>query len=158
MNPDLRHVASMYKVNGDLFNKTIRDIPADRWFERPGDGSDHLLWIVGHIAVHRGMALKTLGVEWSAPWQNLFAEGAARVGAEKYPKADAILREFEKISGQLPAALESASTDLLNRPAPPNIPALDGKLGGTVAVLAWHEGFHLGQAAYLRKWLGYSPV
>lgn len=96
-----------------MFNKTIQDIPADRWFERPGDGCDHLLWIVGHIAAHRGMALKTLGVEWSAPWQDLFAEGAPRVAAEKYPKADVILREFDKISDQLPAALEGASGELL---------------------------------------------
>ena len=56
------------------------------------------------------------------------------------------------------AALESVSEDLLSKPATEGPPSLDGKVSGIVSFMAIHETYHLGQASYLRSWMGHKGV
>ena len=37
-------------------------------------------------------------------------------------------------------------------------PCLDGKLSGLINFMALHETYHVGQAAYVRSWLGHPGV
>jgi len=47
---------------------------------------------------------------------------------------------------------------VLSAPPPGKLPSFDGKISGSVAFLAFHETYHVGQAAYLRTWLGHEGV
>ena len=49
-----------------IFGKSIAGIPRDRFLSRPGDNSNHPLWIAGHVVVYRGRVFRILGEEWSA--------------------------------------------------------------------------------------------
>lgn len=157
MSTDLVNIAGTFKTNSDLFKRVIQGIPADRWFATPGDDSNHLLWITGHLVVHRARALKALGQEWSAPWEGLFLRGAKRVEAEKYPAVDELVKTWDEISERLAASFASVSPEVLAQPVSKG-PTLDGKISGRVAFLALHESYHVGQMAYLRKWLGFGQA
>ena len=63
---------------------------------------------------------------------------------------------WAEVSAQLPAILANAPPELLA--APHDKPTFDGNTAGFVAFLAYHEAYHVGQVAYLRKWLGHGQL
>ena len=76
-------------------------------------------------------------------------------GAE-YPPAEEVRKAWADVSSELPKSLASASPELLEKPH--DKPTFDGKLGGFIAFLAFHETYHVGQVGYLRKWLGFGSL
>ena len=158
MEKDFTNIESMFKTNTDIVSKAIGDVATEDWLRKPGDDSNHLLWVMGHLVVHRGRTLKLLGVDWDASWAPLFARGAERIADAEYPSADEMRSAWSEVSAELSAALRNAPVDALSKPAPTGPPSFDGKLSGTVAFFAFHDTYHTGQISYLRKWLGYGQT
>lgn len=153
MSTDFVNIAGIFKTNTGLFKRTINGIPPDRLLARPGDDSNHLLWIAGHVVVHRAKVIKILGQAWSAPWEELFVRGAKLVADERYPGIDELVQVWDDVSGRLELTLADAPPEVLAEPVSKGI-TLDGKVSGQIAFLSLHETYHVGQMAYLRKWLG----
>ena len=151
-------IESMFKTNTELFNKATEGIPQEQWLVAPGEGSNHLTWLAGHIIVTRSNVPKLLGWEWSAPWEGLFKRGAQRVSSEQYPSAVELQRAWKEVSSNLSNALTNVTADALKKPAPERAPSLDGTVGGLIAFLCLHETYHVGQTSYLRKWLGHGQI
>jgi uncharacterized damage-inducible protein DinB len=158
MEMDFANVAGMFKANTDIINKAIADVSPEHWFKKPGDDSNHLMFVLGHLVVHRGRTLNTLGVDWNTPWATLFARGAERVADTEYPSIDEMRAEWNQVSAELSATLPQADADVLTKEAPKGPPSFDGKISGTVAFFAFHDTYHVGQVSYLRKWLGYGQT
>jgi DinB superfamily len=158
MDTNLLYVDGMFKTNTNLVKKATEDIRPKDWFLKPGDGSNHLLWVTGHLVGSRGGVLKALGSDWSTPWGSLFARGATPAPPDQYPSVEEIRNAWGDISVRLAAAIADAPAELLAKPAPDGKRSIDGKVGGVVAFLAYHETYHVGQVCYLRKWLGYGQA
>jgi DinB superfamily len=158
MGTDFSHVQGMFKFNTDIVNKAIADVEPEHWFKNPGDDSNHLMWIMGHLVIHRGQTLKTLGVDWNSQWASLFARGADRLADTEYPSTDEMRAAWQEVSAHLATALQQPSADMLAKDAPKGPPSFDGKLSGTVAFYAFHDTYHVGQISFLRKWLGYGKT
>ena len=156
MESNLANVAGMFKINTDIVNKAIADVGVDDWFRKPGDDSNHLMWVLGHLVVHRGRTLKTLGVAWDSSWATLFTRGAQRVADDEYPSVEEMRTAWNQVSDELSAALRQSSADVLAKEAPAGPPSFDGRTSGTVAFFAFHDTYHTGQISYLKKWLGYG--
>jgi hypothetical protein len=156
MVTDFANISGSFKFNADLFKKMVEGIAPDHRLVRPGGNSNSLLWVTGHAVWARGRALQTLGPEWSRPWANLFARGAALVAQDQYPKPQEILNAWDDVSAKLTSVVEGVTPEVLSKPAPQGIPSFDGKLSGTLAFFSIHESYHIGQMGYLRKWLGYG--
>jgi uncharacterized damage-inducible protein DinB len=158
MENGLSNVESIFKANTDIINKAIADVAPDDWFRQPGEDSNHLLWLMGHVIVHRGRTLNFLGQDWDVPWRSLFARGAERIDNGEYPSVEEMRNAWSQVSTDLAAVLRNKSAEELAQPAPAGLPSFDGKLGGTVAFFAFHDTYHTGQVSYLRKWLGYGQT
>jgi uncharacterized damage-inducible protein DinB len=158
MHIDFSIITSMFNANADSFARAIENIPDDRWLTRPGNDSNHMTWIAGHMIVMRAIVPKIMGQQWSAPWEGLFARGAKLVAPEQYPAPAELQQAWHEVSKNLSASLAGASEDLLGRPVPKETPSLDGKIGGSIALLSLHETYHVGQMGYLRKLLGYGQA
>lgn len=154
----MEHIANMFKANTDIVSKAVADVPNEDWFRAPSDDSNHLMWVMGHLVVHRGMTLKLLGGQWDTPWASLFARGAARVADQEYPSHEEIKAAWQQVSADLVPAVRNAPTDLLSNAPAQGMPTFDGKVSGTVSLLAFHDAYHAGQVAYLLKWLGYGQT
>jgi uncharacterized damage-inducible protein DinB len=152
------YINAMFKTNTDLVNKATEEIHPDHWFLKPGADSNHLMWVAGHMVGSRRSALKALGGEWTAPWGSLFARGGKQAPKEQCPSVEEIRKAWSEVSEKLAAALASAPADVLEKPAPKGTPSFDGKVGGLVAFLAFHETYHVGQVSYLKKWLGFGQT
>jgi len=158
MNDGLSMIRSMFKMNGQWFERATQGIPMDKWKARPGADLNPLVWIVGHVTVSRASALKTLGGEWSAPWAQMFARGAKMLEPEEYPAPEEVQRAWREVSEKLTAALPVASPELLAKETPKGSPSLDGTVGGLLNFLCLHETYHMGQLGYVRKSLGYGQT
>ena len=156
MDTGLQNTIAMFKTNTDLVKKATGDIPADQWLRKPGDSSNHLLWVMGHLVWSRGNILRTLGEDWSLPWEKHFARGAALADESQYPNAEEIRQAWSDVTKRLAACLANVPAEVLEKPY--DKPTFDGKLSGFVAFLAFHETYHVGQLSYLRKWLGHGQL
>lgn len=156
MGADFHYVDSMFKTNTSLVTKAIEGIPPEHWSLKPGDSSNHLLWVIGHLIWSRGNILKTLGSEGALPWAPLFARGAKLADTHEYPQVEEVRKAWSDVSDRLAACLTDVPAELLAKPH--DKPTFDGKVGGFIAFLAFHEAYHAGQVSYLRKWLGHGQL
>ena len=155
---EIAATAYSFKRNALLLGKAIDALSPEEWLRRPAPESNPILWIVGHIVWGRSRALAYLGQEWSRPWLPIFVRGAKLSDDAQLPSREEIVSGWEDISAALDAALESASIDRLAAPAPEKSPSPDGTIGGMLSFLAFHETYHVGQAAYLHCWLGHEGI
>jgi len=147
-----------FNRNAAMLSKSLDGLSPEEWTRRPCPTSNPVLWITGHLVWARSRALAILGEEWSRPWLPLFARGASLADDAGYPSHEEVLAGWHEVSGRLTAALESAPVDRLTAAAPEKSPSFDGTIAGYVAFMAFHETYHVGQAAYLRCWMGHSRV
>jgi len=157
MDPNFVYVDGIFKTNASLLKKAD-DISPEHWFLKPGDASNHLMWVMGHLVNSRAAVLKALGADWSTPWSALFNRGAIPVPADQYPSVEKIRNAWAEVSAPLASAVAEVPAEVLAKPAPEGKRSIDGKVGGFVAFLAYHETYHVGQVCYLRKWLGYGQA
>jgi len=158
METDFRNISGMFKANTDIVNKAIAGVEADHWFKAPGDDSNHLTWVLGHLIVHRGKTLKTLGVDWENEWAELFGRGSERIADAQYPSPEEMRSAWQAVSEKLSAALKSPPEGVMTQEAPKGPPSFDGKVSGIVAFFAFHDTYHVGQVSFLHKWLGYGQT
>src|SRR5215208_5689843 len=113
METDFKNISGMFSANSDIISKAIADVRHEDWFRAPGDDSNHLMWLLGHVVIHRRQVLKTLGREWDSSWASLFARGTQRLDDAEYPTIDERRVAWQQISEQLKAALREAPADVL---------------------------------------------
>jgi hypothetical protein len=159
LSPRLTVASQNFNTNASFLKQGLAGLNDADWLTRPNDHSNHILWIVGHLAWSRSMVLGRLGDKWTKPWMCLYARGAKCVESQDAPTPAEMMEAWEESCSRLHAALEAASDDMLDAPAPqPGPPSADGRLCGTVNFMALHETYHVGQAAYVRSWLGKQGV
>ena len=158
MSTDIETLNNQFKWNNGIYERTVCDIPAEQWLIQPGENSNHLPWVVGHAAVTRAVALRLVGGQWSAPWQNLFTRGQERMESGQYPQVSEVRQAWSDISTHLLGALPNASPESMSRPVQKGKPSIDGTIGGTIGFLCLHESYHLGQMGFIRKWLGHGQA
>ena len=147
-----------FRQNGNLLEKSFSDLESEEWLRRPAEGSNPVLWIVGHVIWSRSRVLALLGEEWSRPWLPLFARGATLAGDAQYPPPQEIVAAWHDVTPHLTAALDAAPAEALAAPVGEKSPSYDGTVGGMITFLAFHETYHVGQVGYLRCWLGHDGV
>ena len=156
MTGDFEYIGEMYKTNSGLVKKAFEGIPAEQWLLKPGDSSNHLMWVAGHLIWARGNILKTLSADGAPPWAPQFARGSTSEDAGKYPHVDEVRNAWSDLSDRLAVRLAEAPAEVLAKPH--DKPTYDGKVSGYLAFLAFHETYHVGQISYLRKWLGHGQL
>jgi uncharacterized damage-inducible protein DinB len=154
----LTTAASIYQQNDRMLAKSFEGLTPEEWQSRPNATSNSVLWIAGHVVWARSSALKFLGTSWSRPWLPLFARGAKPGASAEYPSPEEIVLAWNDAKARLTTALDQATDEVLSSAAPEKSPSFDGKIGGMVSFLAFHEAYHVGQVAYLRCWLGHKGV
>jgi len=150
--------AENYRFNSRFLNQTVSDLKPEEWLRRPDQKLNHMAWIVGHMAFSRSRLLHFMGTEWTEPGLEIFNRGSKLLEDSAYPSPESLLNAWSESGHAMAAAFESATEDFLSQPATQGPPSIDGKISGIVGFMAFHETYHLGQASYLRGWLGYKGL
>ena len=158
MDDAVRPLADQFTVTGNFFIRALEGMDREALLTRPGKRSNPPIWIAGHLTLHRARLLNLLGASRGLPWTGLFDTGSTVTDLAVYPEAAAIAVLWRELSGDLHVRLDSMTATELAADAPPRIASPDGTMRGVISLFAFHEGYHIGQLGFLRKWLGFTPL
>ena len=110
------------------------------------------MWMAGHLTSIRYHLLDLLGEKKEFPWPKLFDDG---FDAEKdYPEMSKIADAWNEISDAFQEKLAQASESDIAKELDYKLPHGDNTVRGALIFFAYHEAWHFGQIAYVRKCLG----
>jgi hypothetical protein len=158
MDAIISSVSSLFHTNDQLFHRALDGINRDDLLRRPHDGSNPLIWIAGHATTSRCSLTKIVGENIENPWSELFKRGASIDANVSYPEIQEIISLWEVVTEKLMRRLEVVTNDELAQSPPFPVPTGDNTRRGAIVFLNYHETYHIGQMAYLRKWLGHSQL
>jgi hypothetical protein len=153
-----KHAFRFAKFAHELFLKAIEDFPADKAAFQPSPTDNHVLWQVGHIALDYhwfASALDGKPAGTSEADNKLFGMGSKPLrDAKAYPPLPELKKRLGAAWERMSAAAESLRDEDAKKPALIDTGGLlDDRLDAVVKV-AWHDGWHTGQIAGIRKALG----
>jgi uncharacterized damage-inducible protein DinB len=158
-DPAITVASQLFRVNDQLFNKALDGVSPEHLLQPPGENSNPMIWIAGHVTYSRTAVARIAGAEvQDQAWTPLFRRGASLCEATAYPPCGEIREQWNDVSAKLFDSLASLRDEDLSRPAVFNVPTDDQTVRGAITFLNFHETYHIGQLAYLRKWLGYSQL
>ena len=158
MHPSIVPISQIFGVSTALYEKALAGLDRETLLKRPGTGTNPLLWIAGHLASSRYGLAGVLGRPREFPLGKIFSRGAAPGDLSALPEIGPIQEAWRDISALLMSRLEELTDAELSAPSPRSFPIPDGTIRGAITFLAYHEGYHVGQMAYLRKWLGFPGL
>jgi hypothetical protein len=153
MSNSINYLVSIFNLNTRLFNNTLAGVGEEQAKERVSDHSNSFLWIATHTTWARYNILSFLGKPVANPYPNLFENFRPYDIADKYPTLAEVKEEWKKASDLLSEALEGVTEEHLSTDSPLKSPIGDFTMGGTIAFLAQHESYDIGQLGFLKKYL-----
>ena len=153
MSNSIDHLESIFSLNNRLFINALAGVTESQAKERLSGHNNPLNWIAAHTVDARYLTLMLLGKPAQTPYKGMFENFKAFDPAVEYPSLENIRNEWNKVSGLLNDAVKSASDEHLNAETPIKSPIGVFTNAGTIAFLAQHESYDIGQMALLKKYL-----
>ncbi|MEP7228772.1 MAG: DinB family protein [Ginsengibacter sp.] len=151
MNNSVYQSKIIFNMNTRLFNSTLQGISEEQARERISGHVNPVIWIASHTVWARYNALMFLGKPAENPYNGLFENFKAYDPSLDYSSLAEIKEQWNKVSTLLDDALESVTEEHLAGESPIKSPIGDFTNGGTVAFLAQHESYDIGQLGLLKK-------
>lgn len=151
MNNSIHQSKIIFNMNDRLFKSTLDGVSEEQAKERITGHVNPVNWIASHTVWARYNTLMFLGKPAGNPYNDLFENFKAYDASLNYPSLAEIKNEWDNVSGLLKNALESVSEEHLSAESPIKSPIGDFTNGGTVAFLAQHESYDIGQLGLLKK-------
>jgi len=160
-------VLRLYGGTLDRAGRLVEGVPDERWAELPHDGAKHPAWALTHLCLASGMVdahLRGEGDELGvvpAAWAAVGMPGADLVADRSaYPAGAELLEVLGRAHAALAATYRAASDERLAAEFPVEAyRAFFPTLGDAATyVMAYHEGYHLGQVSQWRRAVGFGPI
>ncbi len=125
---------------------------------QPSPGGNCLNWVMGHIMTARNGALQVLGKQaiWDEQSVETYQRGSPPLTDQaKALPFDKIMADFDKSQELITAGLRAVTAERLAEKAPfspTNNP--DETVGSLLAAVVFHDAYHAGQTALLRRITG----
>lgn len=158
MDHSIATIVPLFRTNDSLFHRALESIPREDLLRRPHDDSNPLIWVAGHVLTSRASLAKLTGERLDVPWSEMFARGSTVTANISYPETAEVISQWDHVTEKLMQRLALLDDEELSKPSPFPIPTGDKTKRGAVIFLNYHETYHIGQMAFLRKWLGYSQL
>ena len=159
MDPGMETTIALYNLRSRHFSNALKGLGREELLRRPADTVNPMLWIAGHMTVSRCSLAHLMGAKDEGPWKDLFGRGAETTELKDFPDVSEIQAVWSDVSEDLIGRMENLRESELSSPvAPDSLRFADKTLRGVILFRAYHESYHVGQLAYLRKWLGYPGL
>ena len=149
MNAD--SLKKLYDVNHYALTVNVDGLTQEDSLLQPPGGANCLNWVVGHIVANRNFVLQLLGEPpiWSEAESARFKRGSPPVkDASQARPIEKTLADFSRAQERIRAGLDRVGDAGLAAPAG------DETVGEKLAFLHFHEAYHIGQTALLRRMAG----
>lgn len=148
--------SKLYEISYGALFRNLEGVTHEESLIEPRPAGNSLNWVLGHIVATRNRLLPMLGAQavWS-PEQAFFYSGRDEVQwttANAF-HIDAIKTDLARSQQQLMSVLDVIPTATLNAPTESGQP-----LAEAVGFFYFHESYHSGQVALLRRIVGRPGV
>ena len=154
MDSQITPSVHQFGLGTGLAQKALDGLTSEELRRAAGPDVNPALGVMTHLAHTRCSLLKLLGVERDLPWEGRFGRSGAMDDPSGYPELDDVMSIWKEATAQLDQRFEELTDEQLSAEAPRNFPVPDKTIRGAINFLAYHEAYHVGQLAYIRKWLG----
>ncbi|MDA1315232.1 MAG: DinB family protein [Acidobacteria bacterium] len=158
MDSQITPSVHQFGLGTGLAQKALDGLTREELRRPAGPDVNPALGVMIHLANTRCSLLRLLSVDREVPWEGRFGRGGAMNDPDQYPELDEVWAVWNEASAQLEKRFEELTDEELSAPAPRNFPVSDKTIRGAINFLAYHEAYHVGQLAYIRKWLGKDPL
>jgi hypothetical protein len=138
-------------MNERLFINALKGVTTEQAKQRISNHNNPLLWIVTHTVWARYNITSLLGKPGNNPYKGMFENFKPFEESMKLPTLEKAITEWKKASDLLKKAFASITEERLASESPLKSPIGDFTIGGTIAFLAQHESYDIGQIALLKK-------
>ena len=142
----------IFNLNTRLFLNALAGVTEDQAKERISDHNNPLNWLAVHTVWARYNICALLGKPVENPYNGLFESFKPFDPNYNYATLAEAKAEWQKASDLLKEALATVTEEHLAAEAPFKNPIGDNSIAGTIAFLAQHESYDIGQAAFLKKY------
>ncbi|MHC4858630.1 MAG: DinB family protein [Planctomycetota bacterium] len=135
----------------------LEGLDRDRLLMRPGEQTNPILWILGHMTTGRGYLLSWVGGD-GAPSvdereEELFGIGCRLQDGDPYPETDHLLDLMDQRGRALAERLRSIPPEDAAGELEFDLP-FGNTVRAAVEFMLFHEAMHFGQLSYLCGWQG----
>ncbi|MEP7109312.1 MAG: DinB family protein [Ferruginibacter sp.] len=139
-------------MNERLFQNALEGVSDDQAKERLSDHNNPFIWLATHTVWARYNMLVFLGKPAKNPFEGKFENFKAYDAADNYPSLETVKAEWKNAGSLLKDALQAVTEEHLESESFLKSPIGDFTNGGTIAFLAQHESYDIGQLAFLKKY------
>jgi uncharacterized damage-inducible protein DinB len=143
-------------------SRLLEGIPADKVCAQPGTCVNHVMWLTGHLACVDDSLLKEFtGTRLALPekWHAIFGmKSKPAADAKEYPSYAEVRKAFDERREAMLKWVGGLGATQLEAPAPEKWRKYAPTIGDVPHFVAWHEGYHSGQIAAVRRGLGLGPA
>lgn len=157
MNNSVKPLAAIFKVNSTLLINTFNDVTEEFSLRRPNKKTNSMMFVLLHTMDARYFLLRNIGLEIKNPFGKYVDWANTIDDIKKYPKLKSVLAEWKKLDKILDEKLNRISSKKLDAKSDMDF-AGGKKVLNMIAFLAEHEAYHVGQLAFIRKFLGMKAV
>jgi hypothetical protein len=128
----------------------------DRVLRRPGQRTNPILWILGHIVTSRGYLLGWIGADGHPVEEEedeLFGIGCDLRDGDPYPETDQLLDLMDRRGRALAEHLRTLIPEKAAEELSFDLP-FGTTVRAAVEFMLFHEAMHFGQLSYLCGWQG----
>lgn len=139
-------------LNERLFLNSLEGITEEQARETISGHNNSVAWIAAHTVWARFNMLFFLGKPVKNPFEGMFENFKPFNADETYPSLETIKKEWANATELLKDALRNPSAEHLAAESPIKSPIGDFSNAGTLAFLAQHESYDIGQLGFLKKY------
>lgn len=158
MNSNIQLLQNSFSSSTMLLKKSITDVKPEDLIIRFDDKVNSYQFLIGHITAHRFYICSLAGNEQEYKHGEIFGYGVDPKASDEYPSVEQLMNDFKTITPIMEKTLDNASDKHLALECPIKFPTRDKTNLGGIAFMAYHESYHVGQLAYLRRLLGYDQL
>ncbi|MBC7830169.1 MAG: DinB family protein [Chitinophagaceae bacterium] len=143
----------IFNMNSRLFINALEGVTEEHAKERISGHNNPLNWLASHTVWARYNICAMLGKPAAKnPYDGMFENFKPFSSEYQYSTVVEIKIEWEKATSLLKEASMAVGEEHLAADCPWKSPIGDSTFGGTIAFLAQHESYEIGQMAFLKKY------
>jgi hypothetical protein len=153
----LSDLAFAHSMVLDMISKT----PVEHALTSPGPGHNHLTWQVGHLAetyAYFRALLDGQSITLPETYKTLFGWGSVlNPDSSVYPPFAEVKANFDRAYNTMLDVMKALPASDLALPPTRDTGGMATQRLDVISRVAWHDGWHVGQIAALRRALGLPP-
>ena len=153
MAKSIYNLELIFNLNSRLFINAIEGVTDALAAERISDHNNPFNWLATHTVWARYNTCGLFGKPATNPYAGMFEGFKPFDPSHQYPSMEEIKTEWNKATELLKDAMASVSEEHLASDCPFKSPTGDFSFAGSIAFLAQHESYDIGQMGLLKKYL-----